>query len=112
MRLRSAEKGIMKKLNCWEYKRCDRQPGGTKVAELGLCPAATEARLENVNGGKNGGRACWALTGTLCGNKVQGTFAGKLGDCQLCDFFQEVQQEENGRYLGTKAILKILAADK
>lgn len=103
---------IMKKLNCWEHKRCGREPGGANVAELGLCPATTEIRLENVNGGKNGGRACWALTGTLCGNKLQGTFAGKLGDCQLCDFFQKVRQEENGIYMSTKAILKKLTAVK
>jgi len=27
------------KLNCWEFKKCGRQPGGPKVAELGVCPA-------------------------------------------------------------------------
>ncbi|MGE5174112.1 MAG: two-CW domain-containing protein, partial [Betaproteobacteria bacterium] len=30
----------MEKLNCWEHKKCGRQPGGHKVAELGVCPSA------------------------------------------------------------------------
>lgn len=98
----------MKKLNCWEYMRCGRNPGGSMVEDLGLCPASTENRLNGINSGKNGGRACWALTGTLCGNRIQGTFANKLGDCQQCNFFQQVQEEEANRYAGTKAILRKL----
>ncbi|OGR02303.1 MAG: hypothetical protein A2511_03575 [Deltaproteobacteria bacterium RIFOXYD12_FULL_50_9] len=99
----------MQKRNCWEYMRCGREPGGGRVEELGLCAAATEVRLANANGGKNGGRACWALTGTLCGNRVQGTFANKLGNCRLCEFYLRVKQEEGGSCLSTKAILKLLA---
>jgi len=99
----------MKRMNCWQYKCCGRQPGGERVADLGLCPASTECRLQGVNNGDNGGRACWALTGTLCGNQVQGTFACKLGNCRQCDFFQRVQQEEGEGYLSTKAILRRLA---
>ena len=76
---------------------------------MGLCPASTESRLRGINSGENGGRACWALTGTLCGNRVQGTFASKLGDCRQCDFFQLVQQEEANTCASTKAILRQLA---
>ena len=28
------------------------------------------------------------VAGTLCGGKVQGTFALKLGNCQKCDFYK------------------------
>ena len=28
--------------NCWDYKNCGRQPGGSKVETYGLCPAAVE----------------------------------------------------------------------
>jgi hypothetical protein len=55
----------MPKLNCWEFEKCGRQPGGIKVKELGVCPAATEKRAHGINGGINGGRACWAIAGTF-----------------------------------------------
>jgi len=31
--------GDMKEcLNCWEFKKCGREPGGEKASELGICP--------------------------------------------------------------------------
>jgi hypothetical protein len=81
----------MKKDNCWEYKKCGREPGGIKVHELGVCPATVEEGLDGTHGGKNGGRACWAVAGSLCGGKVQGTFAQKYGNCVICDFFKIVK---------------------
>jgi len=81
------------KLNCWEFKKCGRQPGGAKVAELGACQAAIAAN-QGPNGGTNGGRICWAVAGTLCGGKVQGTFAQKMQNCMVCPFFLLVKQEE------------------
>jgi len=33
----------MSKKNCWEVMNCGRQTGGTKVSEMGVCPAAIEA---------------------------------------------------------------------
>ncbi|PKP22597.1 MAG: hypothetical protein CVU05_03160 [Bacteroidetes bacterium HGW-Bacteroidetes-21] len=82
------------KENCWEHKKCERQPGGKKVAELGVCPAAIEKKLDNINSGKNGGRSCWVLAGTLCGGSVQGVFAHKLQSCMNCEFYKIVQTEE------------------
>ena len=95
----------MPKLNCWELKKCGRESGGAKVAELGVCPAATELRLHDTNSGRNGGRACWALTGTLCGGKVQGTFAMKLGNCLACEFYKLVATEEGPDHESAKDIL-------
>ncbi len=83
-----------KKLNCWEFKQCGRQPGGSRAGELGVCPAATEGKLDGLHGGKNAGRACWLVAGTLCGGTVQGTFALKYGDCESCDFFRAVKEKE------------------
>jgi hypothetical protein len=100
----------MAKLNCWEFKNCGRQPGGSKAAELGICPAATDARVNGVNGGRNGGRACWAVTGTLCGGKVQGSFATKLLNCQQCEFYQAVRAEEGSCYVTTRQVMDKLAA--
>ena len=41
--------------NCWEFKNCGRQPGGSNVNDLGLCPAATDTSSDGLNRGKNGG---------------------------------------------------------
>lgn len=84
----------MAKLNCWELMNCGREPGGSKVAELGLCPATTDSSFDGLNGGKNGGRICWAVTGTFCGGKVQGTFAQKQVSCLICKFFIQAKAEE------------------
>lgn len=96
----------MPKVNCWEWKKCGRQEGGAKVAELGVCPAATAEPINGANGGLNGGRACWALAGTLCGGQVQGTFAAKLSNCMVCDFYKLVSQEEGANLLSARTILE------
>jgi len=98
----------MSKQNCWEVKNCGRQTGGAKVAELGVCPAAIEMRAHGLNGGKNGGRSCWAITGTLCGGKVQGTNAEKIGNCMKCEFYQTVRKEEGADFAGSQVIMEKL----
>jgi len=84
--------------NCWEVKNCGRVPGGPKVGELGVCPAANEASHNGKNNGKNAGRYCWKVAGTLCGGKVQGSSAQKSMNCASCDFFKQVKQEESGNF--------------
>ena len=85
----------MTKVNCWEFKDCGREPGGKNSKELGICDAAKENGVNGKNGGNNGGRICWAVTGTLCKGKTQGVFAEKLGNCVACDFYQKVLEEED-----------------
>lgn len=91
-------------LNCWDFKKCGRQPGGSRVADLGVCPASTDGKANGLNGGRNGGRICWALTGTLCGGKVQGTFAQKLASCMDCEFHRLVQAEQGKGLQSLKAL--------
>jgi hypothetical protein len=86
------------KQNCWEFKKCGREPGGKNAAELGVCPVGEYKPLDGTHQGKNAGRACWVLAGTLCGGKVQGTFAQKYSNCKICDFYKTVKKEENGTY--------------
>jgi len=83
-----------KKLNCWEAKKCGREPNGAKAAELGVCPVTVESKLDGTHGGRHAGRACWVVAGSLCGGKVQGTFAAKFENCENCDFYAKVRQEE------------------
>jgi hypothetical protein len=98
----------MPKVNCWEWKKCGRQPAGPKAAELGVCVAATESRVDGANSGRNGGRACWAIAGTLCGGKAQGTMAAKLSNCMQCDFYQLVGREEGANLVGSRELLRRL----
>ncbi|MBI5098332.1 MAG: flagellar brake protein [Nitrospirae bacterium] len=84
----------MAKLNCWEFKKCGREPGGDKVSEFGICPVALEDRTDGVNNGKHAGRACWVIAGTFCGGKIQGTSAVKIDTCMKCDFYKAVLDEE------------------
>ncbi len=88
------------KLNCWEFKKCGRQPGGHKAQELGVCPATTEQALNGAHEGKNAGRACWVVAGSLCGGKIQGTYAMKLLNCWRCEFMNTVKREEEQASLG------------
>jgi coenzyme F420-reducing hydrogenase beta subunit len=94
--------------NCWEYKKCGREIGGTKTKELGECPAATATKGNGLNRGKNGGRACWAIAGTLCGGKVQGSFAMKVSNCLQCEFYQLVRAEEGVNLVGSREIISQL----
>ncbi len=84
----------MAKPNCWDIKKCGRQPGGDKIGDLGICPASTDDTVDGVNNGKNGGRICWAIAGTFCGGKVQGDFAQKSVSCMSCEVFKSIKSEE------------------
>ena len=91
--------------NCWNYMRCGREPGGDRASEFGICPAALAEELDGFNGGQNGGRFCWAIAGTFCGGKVQGTFGQKYGNCKTCDFYNTVQSEENSGFQLSPSLL-------
>lgn len=45
----------MAKVNCWQFKKCGRQPTGDKADELGVCPAANESLADGINSGIEGG---------------------------------------------------------
>jgi two-component system NtrC family sensor kinase len=63
---------------CWEYMKCGRD----KDSAL-RCPAYP-----------NYGRTCWAVAGTFCEGKVQGTFAQKYESCKRCEFYQKMKDKE------------------
>jgi len=96
------------KKNCWEVKKCGREPGGLKTVEFGVCQAAMEQRLDGTHGGKAAGRACWVVSGTLCGGRIQGTFAKKYGNCDKCDFYKQVKKDEGMGFLQSKELLSKL----
>ena len=101
-----------KKNNCWEFKKCGRELRGKKVDDLGICIAAVDLSFDGINSGICGGRICWAVAGTLCGGKTQGTFAEKRDSCLSCEFYKEVQEEEGAANLKTKFLRYISQGEK
>ncbi len=67
-----------KQIPCWEYMQCGRDMNSET-----RCPAY-----------KNFGRICWAVAGTLCAGKVQGTFAQKILNCRECEFYIRINEEK------------------
>ena len=90
--------------------QCGREPGGANAADLGVCPAAVDNSFDGINRGRNAGRFCWAVAGTFCGGKVQGSFAEKRSSCLSCEFFHKVRTEEGSANLETK-FLKFVSQD-
>lgn len=96
---RDLEGKVMAKKNCWEYKKCGREEGGANVSELGVCPVAQKnPEADGINNGKNAGRICWAVAGTLCSGEREGAFAKKQLTCLACDFFKTVYEEEGKNF--------------
>jgi eukaryotic-like serine/threonine-protein kinase len=103
----------MPKMNCWEFMECQREPGGIKAVELGICPAAIAREYDGINRGKNGGRACWACAGTKCMGKASGTFASKFKDCMECPFHNLVKAEEDINFSKAEGLIhKLKSNDK
>jgi hypothetical protein len=73
-------------MNCWEIKKCQRQKGGKKVKELGECIAPKEGM----------GHSCWAVAGTLCCDKIQGTTAQEIKFCTSCKVY-EIYNRSRGK---------------
>lgn len=90
----------MGKQNCWEFMACGRELGGGKADELGVCPSAVETWADGINGGKNGGRACWAIAGSFVSKKDKCLCVTEGRDCSyFCRFYWLVMQEEREHFV-------------
>ena len=85
---------MKKKLNCWEYMKCGREPDGVNSEKLGTCPASIVEMYTGVNSGINAGRFCWKIVGTMCFETIKGTSALEIISCTQCPFFKKVRNEE------------------
>ncbi len=70
----------LKNVPCWEHMQCGRD-----VNEEIKCPAYPHF-----------GQVCWAVAGTHCSGKIQGTFAQKIDDCRNCKFYKKVKKSQSG----------------
>jgi signal transduction histidine kinase len=70
---------------CWQHMNCGRDCDSSSEK----CPAFP-----------NFGRVCWAVGGTYCEGRMQGTYAQKIDNCKLCRFYQlvnVVNEKEGGK---------------
>ena len=88
------------KTNCWDFKKCGRIASGSHEKDLGVCPVYTAMDLDGMHGGRNAGRACWVVAGSLCGGKRQGNEEQKRTACWECDFLHLVKKEEEAEPYG------------
>jgi len=70
---------------------------------MGVCPVATSPEHDGVHDGKNAGRACWVVAGSMCSGQVQGSYVQKFDSCKACDFYQLVMKEERSSPSGFAA---------
>ncbi len=85
------------KLNCWQYCKCGREPGGERTKDLGICPVTVATSLNGINGGKNGGRICWSIAGTFSPyrrSQLDCLKIKQIKSCLDCEFHQLVLKEE------------------
>ncbi len=107
MKPKQEKKKTKKKLNCWEYFECGREPEGKNVEKEGVCPSPIETSLDGLHGGENAGRVCWAVAmKDCCVYRNDGSYIQKMKDCISCDFHQLVIREEGENYENTISYLK------
>ena len=85
---------MAKRLNCWEFNNCSMQSGDVNINASDICPVITNTSADGLNGGKNGGRICWAIAGTFA-DKSKGIPAKNRFSCMTCDFFKLVEEQES-----------------
>ena len=82
----------LKKINCWEFMKCNKGPGKAKDKNCKACPVILNSSLNGFNEGIKSGRACWLVAGTFCNGKVSGAYAEKIESCRNCEFYKEINK--------------------
>ena len=85
---------MCKKLNCWEFTNCGREPGGIFAETEGVCPVSTAMQFDGTNDGRAGGRICWQLHH---GNHLPqpSRHLPLIVTCYECAFYRRVKFEES-----------------
>lgn len=88
-------KDTSRKLNCWQFKNCGREPGGVMAEVLGECSVASEMKFDGLNEGVGAGRSCWMVRSSVC--KRAANQSAPIDPCHTCDFYKRVvfEQEED-----------------
>jgi len=75
--------------------------------DLGICPVTVEVRLDEMHGGKNAGRSCWVVAGRSAKAMFRG-LCQKYKNCETCDFYKQVKQEEAHQFVLSAELLSKL----
>lgn len=82
------------KKNCWEIKKCGKERNLFSSDKSVVCPAAISSEHNGDNGGINGGRICWRVSGTYCNGETQSTYVFKAMNCAKCEVYKQIRDEE------------------
>ena len=73
-------------MNCWEFMKCGRDKGALALESYDMRSCHVYPFY---------GKKCATVAGTLCGGKVQGSYAMKIFDCAKCDFYNSKYYQHN-----------------
>jgi hypothetical protein len=75
-------------------------------------PASTYVWFDGIHGGRNAGRTCWVIGGTMCDGEVQGNFADKFKICGICAFYNSVKEQEGECMIPSMLLLEKMEGNK
>jgi len=102
--LASLEATSTDKINCWEFHGCDVEPISDYVIDFRVCAATWTEEMHGVHGGKNAGRACWAVVGSMCGLHNSDRTCMHAATCEECDFYKLVREEEGDAFIPVEVL--------
>ena len=82
------------RLNCCNFKRCGREPGGRNISIFGVCSAPVAIGFDGMNNGRNGGRSCWIIRESACEQVMRKCCVQEIRECRQCDFYCFVNESE------------------
>jgi hypothetical protein len=74
-------------VNCWQFKKCGREPGGRNISKYGVCSVPLDIVADGINNGENGGRTCWTLREAACQKIMLACSVNEIRECIQCDFY-------------------------
>lgn len=107
----SDDETLINSINCWEYMNCGREFGGQNTESLGVCSVLINDALDGTHNGKQAGRCCWIVAGTLCNGTIQGSYASKRESCRNCEFYKLVKTQEKNKIKSQSELLRLIRED-
>ena len=83
-----------RKINCWEFQKCGREPGGKNIDKYGVCFVPVSIEYNGINDAKNEGRFCWSLRESACENIMRKCRVNEIKECRRCTFYIFIQESD------------------
>ena len=81
-------------MNCWEFKKCEREPDGKNSEKLCVCEASVENKFDGINHGNNAGRYCWKVKISEENQNEAAETLSAIMTCIECDFSLKSKQKK------------------